>query len=54
MDEEGYSEIPAGCDFDARDAMNWLREYGEDWCELMDKPREWAMQTMEERVAEMQ
>lgn len=50
--EEGYSEIPAGCDFDARDALAWLGEYGEDWCELIDKPREWAAEAILTRLGQ--
>ena len=48
--EEGVSQDPAGCDYDAQDALQWLRDWGEDWCELLDLPREWAPQAVEERM----
>ena len=48
--EDGVSQDPLGCDCDAKDALRWLTEYGEDWCELLDLPREWCRQAVEERL----
>jgi DNA-directed RNA polymerase subunit RPC12/RpoP len=45
--EDGVTQVPRGTDMDAKDARRWLREFGADWCELMDVPPEWAQQAME-------
>ena len=50
--EGAISQDPFGCDSDAKDALRWLQEFGADFCELMDRPREWAAQAIEERMGE--
>ena len=52
--DDGVSCDPVGCDGDARDALGWLTGYGEDWCELLDLPREWAREVTDERMLAQQ
>lgn len=52
--EDGVTHIPRGCDCDARDALGWLTGYGEDWCELLDVPREWAREVTDARMLAQQ
>ena len=52
--DDGVSCDPVGCDGDARDALGWLTGYGEDWCELLDVPREWAREVTDERMMAQQ
>lgn len=41
-------------DCDAHDALAWLLEYGADWCELLDLPREWAREVTDARMLAQQ
>lgn len=52
--DDGVSCDPVGCDEDARDALRWLTGYGEDWCELLDLPREWAREVTDARMLAQQ
>ena len=52
--DDGVSCDPVGCDTDARDALRWLTGYGEDWCELLDLPREWAQEVTDARMLAQQ
>lgn len=52
--DDGVSCDPVGCDVDAHDALRWLTSYGEDWCELLDLPREWARDVTDARMREQE
>ena len=48
--EDGVTDIVTGCDCDAQDALRWLEEFGADFCELLDVPREWAAMETDARL----
>ena len=48
--EDGVTDIVTGCDCDAQDALRWLKEFGADFCELLDVPREWAAMETKARM----
>ena len=52
--QDGITDHTKPCDCDAHDALAWLSAYGADWCELLDLPREWAREAMNERMLAQQ
>jgi len=51
--QDGITDHTRPCDCDAHDALAWLLEYGADWCELLDVPREWAREVTDARMLEV-